>query len=52
MKLLLKKTGLVTILILLVAVGCKSETDNPIYSANEFTLMVAASNDGEVGPCG
>ncbi len=52
MKLLLKQSGLMLMLITLVAVGCKSESTNPSYNANEFTLMVAASNDGEVGPCG
>ncbi|MBT4360167.1 MAG: hypothetical protein HOD11_04280, partial [Candidatus Marinimicrobia bacterium] len=48
MKLLLKRSGLMLLLIVLVAVGCKSET-TPKYNPNEFTLMVAASNDGEVG---
>ncbi len=52
MKLLLKQSGLILLLIVLVTVGCKSETMNPNYNPNEFTLMVAASNDGEVGPCG
>ncbi|MBC8376217.1 MAG: hypothetical protein H8E26_09220 [FCB group bacterium] len=52
MKVLLKRSGLMLLLIVLVTVGCKSETTNPIYNANEFTLMVAASNNGEVGPCG
>ena len=52
MNILLKQRGLFLLLIVLVTLGCKSETKNPNYNANEFTLMVAASNDGEVGPCG
>jgi uncharacterized protein YcfL len=52
MKILLKRSGLILFLIAMVTVGCKSETKNPNYYPNEFTLMVAASNDGEVGPCG
>jgi predicted component of type VI protein secretion system len=52
MKLILKQSGLILLLIVLVTVGCTSETKNPNYNPNEFTLMVAASNDGEVGPCG
>lgn len=52
MKILMKKSGLFLVLILLVIVGCQSGTVNSLYNPNEFTLMVAASNDGEVGPCG
>ncbi len=52
MKIILKRSGLILLLIVLVAVGCKSETIDPNYNPNEFTLLVAASNDGEVGPCG
>lgn len=52
MKILVKKGGLFLVLILLGMMGCKSESTNPDYNANEFTLLVAASNDGEVGPCG
>jgi len=52
MKILLKQTGLILMLIVLVTVGCKSETIDQNYNPNEFTLLVAASNDGEVGPCG
>jgi len=44
-------SGALILLVLLVASGCKSQ-DNPIYNPNEFTLLIAASNDGEVGPCG
>lgn len=52
MKLLAKRAGLSLMIIAMVTVGCKSETMDPNYNPNEFTLMVAASNDGEVGPCG
>lgn len=51
MKFRIKQSGLFFILIVLATVGCKSEV-NPVYNPNEFTLLIAASNDGEVGPCG
>ncbi|NQV30663.1 MAG: hypothetical protein HQ508_07240 [Candidatus Marinimicrobia bacterium] len=52
MKLLNKRLGLLFMLIVMATFGCKSETVNPKYNPNEFTLLIAASNDGEVGPCG
>ncbi len=52
MKTILKRSGPILILFILVAMGCKSKTTDSVYNPNEFTLLVAASNDGEVGPCG
>ncbi len=52
MKILLKQSGLILLLVILVAVGCTSETVHSAYTPNEFTLLIAASNNGEVGPCG
>ena len=49
---ILKKSGLLLILFSLGVIGCRSSSIDPNYNPNEFTLLVAASNDGEVGPCG
>jgi|GEM_PF-326215 hypothetical protein len=33
--------------------GCKNApVASSTYSPNEFTLLLATSNEGEVGPCG
>ncbi|MCF7826685.1 MAG: hypothetical protein K9M55_06955 [Candidatus Marinimicrobia bacterium] len=52
MKYFLKRSRLLLLLIILMAAGCKSNAVNPAYNPNELTLLIAASNDGEVGPCG
>ncbi len=51
MKLIAKKIGLLLFLVVMTTIGCRSEVTSE-YNPNEFTLMVAASNHGEVGPCG
>ncbi len=52
MKNYIKKSSLLLILFTLVILGCKSNVAEPQYNPNEFTLLIAASNHGEVGPCG
>ncbi len=52
MKLLIKRSSLLFLLVILAIFACKSEAENSKYNPNEFTLLIAASNDGEVGPCG
>lgn len=47
---IIKTTTLV--LLVMVIVACKQSAVETYYDPDEFTLMVAASNDGEVGPCG
>ena len=45
----------VALLILMFAMGgCKSTTPEASsdFTANEFILLLATSNNGEVGPCG
>ncbi len=49
---IITKSSLILILFSLGLLGCKSNAMDPIYNPNEFTLLIAASNDGEVGPCG
>jgi len=36
----------------LVLTACKSTTTDSNYTPGEFTLVIAAGNNGEVGPCG
>ncbi len=52
MKILFKMKALPIIMVMLGVLGCKSNALEQKYNPNEFTLMVAASNHGEVGPCG
>ena len=46
--------ALLLILMLVLGLGaCKSSSDaSKKYAPNQFTLLLATSNDGEVGPCG
>ncbi len=46
------KRGLILIVFSLGVIACKNTPANPYYNPNEFTLLIAASNNGEVGPCG
>ncbi len=48
----IKKSSMILILFSVGMIGCKSDSIASNYNPNEFTLMVAASNNGEVGPCG
>ncbi|MCF7824370.1 MAG: hypothetical protein K9N35_09395 [Candidatus Marinimicrobia bacterium] len=40
------------LLILVAAMGCRGTSVNDSYDPSEFTLLIATSNHGEVGPCG
>jgi len=50
MKKVLKLTGF--FLVTLGFMGCQSSAYLSHYDPNEFTLLIASSNHGEVGPCG
>ncbi len=47
-----RKSWLILAMVGLIMVGCKPDGGDSDYTPNEFTLMLAASNNGEVGPCG
>jgi len=39
-------------LVFIGLIACKSTGRISKYDPNEFTLLIATSNHGEVGPCG
>jgi hypothetical protein len=49
-----KQGGVFMMLLLILGLsGCKTApVASSNYSPNEFTLLLATSNEGEVGPCG
>ncbi|MEA3286283.1 MAG: hypothetical protein U9Q77_02760 [Candidatus Marinimicrobia bacterium] len=49
---IIKKSVMILILLTVGILGCKNNSIASNYTPNEFTLLVAASNHGEVGPCG
>jgi len=49
---IVRKSWLVLAMVGLAITGCRTDGVKSDYNPNEFTLMVAASNNGEVGPCG
>ncbi|NQV16770.1 hypothetical protein HQ531_15005 [bacterium] len=50
-----KRKRSITLALIIFSLGvlsCKSNSVDSKYSPNEFTLLLATSNHGEVGPCG